>query len=153
MRRAKRWLGRFAGMLALAQPVLACAMSCNLLAASRFNFGDYDPLAPLPLDVQATYTLQCIPDHPHEKLRLKITALSPAQSSSLQGPVPGKFVRFGMYLDPGRQIPLDGRTLFDLSDRISTVTEYPVTVYGRMPAKQNIPAGSYRTSITFVIEY
>lgn len=135
------------------QPALSHAMSCNLLAASRFNFGDYDPLAPMPLDVEATYTLQCIPDHPHEKLRLKITALSPNQSSSLRGPVAGKSVRFSMYLDPGRQIPLEGRSLFDLSDRISTISEYPITIYGRMPAKQNIPAGSYRTSLTFVIEY
>lgn len=153
MKRAATRAGWFACALILVQPMLACAMSCTLIASGRFDFGAYDPLSPVPLDVQATYMLQCLPDHPHEKLNLKITAQTDAASNSLHGTVAGKAVRFGMYVDPGRHIPIDGRAIVELSDRLSTPKEYPVTIYGRMPARQNIPAGSYRAGITFLIEY
>ncbi len=148
------WMACVVGILQLWMPLPVSAMSCQLLAASRFNFGAYDPLSPLPLDVQATYALQCMPDHPQEKLALKITVL-PAGSNSaqLQGDSADQSVRFGMYSDPERSIPMDARPLIELSDRISTLREYPITIYGRLPARQNIAAGVYRASVQLLIEY
>lgn len=148
------WVACVVGILQLWMPPPVSAMSCQLLAASRFNFGAYDPLSPLPLDVQATYALQCMPDHPQEKLALKITVL-PAGSNSahLQGSSTDQSVRFGMYSDPERSIPMDARPLIELSDRISTLREYPITIYGRLPARQNIAAGVYRASVQLLIEY
>lgn len=153
-RRWPYWLIGVVCVLEITKPLPASAMSCNLLAASRFNFGAYDPLSPLPLDVQATYTLQCVPDHRQERLNLRIMALSAgSQSNELLGSSTEKSVRFGMFSDPQRSVPIDARPLIELSDRISTPQDYPITIYGRLPARQNITAGVYRASIHLVIEY
>jgi spore coat protein U-like protein len=58
-----------------------------------------------------------------------------------------------MYSDPERSIPMDARPLIELSDRISTLREYPITIYGRLPGRQNIAAGVYRASVQLLIEY
>lgn len=154
MKRTPCWPGIILCLFAITQTGLVQAMSCHLLSANHFNFGLYDPLSSSPTDVQATYALQCIPDHPNERLKLKLTVLNTNKfSDSLQGTVAAKPLRFGLYLDPNRTIAIDTQTRIDINDRLSTVNEYPITIYGRLPPKQNIPAGNYRASLTFLIEY
>ena len=154
MKRAPYWQGIILCLFTITLPGLVQAMSCHLLSAIHFNFGLYDPLSPSPTDVQATYALQCIPDHPNERLKLRITVLNAnGITDSLQGSVVAKPLRFGLYLDPNRTIAIDTQTRIDINDRLSTVNEYPITIYGRLPPKQNIPAGNYRASLTFLIEY
>lgn len=154
MKRCGHWQAKIICALMMALPSLAQPMSCNLLSASRFNFGAYDPLSTLPTDVQATYTLQCIPAHPNERLNLQITVLPTAGiSDTLHASGTGKSVRFGFYQDPQRTIAIDANTRIVITDRLSITHEYPLTIYGRLPAKQNVPAGIYRTSLSFIIEY
>ena len=145
---------RIALALMICLPLLSHAMSCNLLSAGRFNFGAYDPLSSLPTDVQATFTLQCIPAHPNERLNLQITVLTATGvPGNLQASGTAKSIQFGFYQDPQRTVALDANTRIVMTDRLSTAREYPITIYGRLPAKQNIPAGTYHANITFVIDY
>ena len=154
MNRWWNWQARISYALMMVLPSIAQPMSCNLLSASRFNFGAYDPLSTLPTDVQATYILQCIPAHPNERLNLQITVLPTAGTAdSLQASGTGKSVRFGFYQDPQRSMAIDANTRIVITDRLSMMHEYPLTIYGRLPAKQNVPAGTYRTSLSFIIQY
>ena len=134
----------------------AQAMSCALLSASRFNFGAYQPLNGKPHDVEATYVIQCTPAYAGESLKLKVTLISGEGETgqwNLLGSGPGVPIRFGLYRDPARQILLDPRVPFEFSAPLNTMQEFPITIYGRMPGRQDAPAGSYHASLTVLLEY
>ena len=132
------------------------AMSCTPLSASRFNFGAYQPLSVRPHDVEATYVIQCTPAYAGEPLKLKLTLIlgnAGGGQWDLYRSGPGAPLRFSLYRDPARQVSLDPRVPFEFSTQLNTMQEFPITNYGRIPARQNVAAGSYQASMTLLVEY
>lgn len=156
MTQSLRSTARLALAALLVMPsVCAQAMSCTPLSGSRFNFGTYDPLSVKPHDMQATYVIQCTPDYAGELLKLAVT-LVPGEGEAGQWRMQGSSgmpVRFGLYRDPARQVPLDASARFEFSGQLSATQEFQVTIYGRLPARQNVAAGSYQATLTLLLEY
>lgn len=137
----------------------AWALTCSLSAIAT-SFGVYAPFSAMPLDSAGSVTVTC-----EGLLGLLVSyevQLSTGSSGSyaprrLNGP--GYQLDYNLYIDAARSsVWGDGSggttTVSDnytLSVLFSVVRNY--TVYGRMPAGQNVAPGSYTDTITVTINY
>jgi spore coat protein U domain-containing protein, fimbrial subunit CupE1/2/3/6 len=133
------WLG-----LALAGTATA---GCSI-NATTLNFGEYDVFDVSPADITGTLSVSCDADTPFQ------VALGPGQGNfaarQLQnGP---NVLIYNLYTDPTRlSIWGDGSPGTSILSSSGTGASY--TVYGRIPARQNVRAGSYADTITVTLTF
>jgi spore coat protein U-like protein len=135
-----------------------------VLSGNGLAFGAYDLLAAGPTDTQATIVVQCerTGGTPAVSLSLHLDAGANAVSVEarrmLHAGGSGSTLAYGMYRDPARTSPwgvadgIDtvGATL-SVPDRGTASAQF--TIYGRMPARQNAPVGSYTDRVQLTILY
>jgi len=135
------------------------AFNCDV-TATGLAFGPYDFLASFPTDTTGSVMVSCnIPaQNPHAPLAVTID-LSPGISGSFaqrqmqsSGPDP---LYYNLFTNPSfSTIWGDGnggsssQTAFVTSD-----TPYSAVIYGRIPAGQKVPVGTYSDVITVTIEW
>lgn len=137
----------------------AWALTCSLSAVAT-SFGTYNPFSAVPLDSAGSVTVTC--ENLVSLLVSYSVQLSPGSSGSylprsLSGP--GYQLDYNLYTDAARSsVWGDGSgataTINDgylLGALLPVVRSY--TVYGRMPAGQNVAPGSYGDTITVTINY
>lgn len=132
----------------------ASAMTCGLSGAAQLVFGRYEPWSESPNDIQGTFYLECTPDFPGEMLNINVRLLpSFPASMTLRNIRTGEWLRYTLYRDPGRTVPIFGDELFDLRTPLAVPTRFPVTLYGRISPGQNVGIGLYRSRLNMLIQY
>ncbi len=152
MSRGRTWISLLAAFTLLASAELR-AMSCVIASAPQFSFGAYDPMSPLALDLQTTLVVQCTPAFPGETLRMQISILGMSAPLQMLNPQYGDAMRFGIYTDPARSVPIDPHQPINISTSLGTTTTLEIPLYGRVPAGQPVSVGSYQMNMALIVDY
>ncbi len=144
----------------LAWPVnRAEAFKCDV-TATGLNFGNYDVFSPIPVDSTASINVTCNipPQNPQAPLAVNIS-LSPGISGSF---VPramqstgGDTLNYNLY-STASMSTIWGDGGGSSSVQTAFVTKdmpWNATLFGRIPAQQNVRAGSYSDTITVTIDF
>jgi spore coat protein U domain-containing protein, fimbrial subunit CupE1/2/3/6 len=136
----------------------ATAFNCNV-NATGVNFGGYDVFSSTPRDATGSIQVDCnIPaKNPHAPLMVTIS-ISPGNSGlfaqrTLQGP--GSVLNYNLYTSPSfSTVWGDGSSGSDYQT-VFVTRESPWTgiIYGRIPARQNVPAGIYDDLLIVTVEW
>jgi spore coat protein U-like protein len=137
----------------------AQAFNCDVTATS-LNFGSYDVFSNVPLDSTASINVSCNipPQNPQAPLAVTIS-LSPGNSGSF---APRSMQSTGAdILDYNLYTNASMSTIWGDGGGSSTVQSafvtsampWNATLFGRIPARQNVSAGSYSDTITVTIDF
>jgi spore coat protein U-like protein len=145
--------------LALVVPGVANALSCGV-SATAVGFGSYDTLSPLHDDATGTITVTC-----SNLLSLLVSYDILLSSGGASSYSPRRMASGGHRLDYNLYTNLTRSTIWGdgtggsskLSDGYLLGVLVPVvrnyTIFGRIPARQNVAAGSYTDTITVTVNY
>lgn len=127
---------------------------CNV-ATSPLNFGNYDPVAAnktTPLDSTTVVNVYCTAQTP-VTVALDNGLWLTGSTRRLQSAA-GNFLNYEMYKDSARGVVWNAT---NLNSGTSTSKNTPInsgfTVYGRVAAAQDLPAGSYSDTVTVTVNY
>lgn len=136
----------------------AGAFKCNI-NATGVSFGGYDVFASSPRDATGSVTVDCnIPaNNPHAPLAVTVS-ISPGNSGTftqrrMQGP--GTDLNYNLYATPSfSTVWGDGSGGSQVqSSMVNRDTPFSATIYGRIPARQNVPAGIYNDLLIVTVEW
>lgn len=156
MRRASRALIRSVGaavVLLLVMAADARAEQCSVSSTS-VSFGSYNVFANGPTDSTGTVTYRC-----NGNAAPVWISLSRGQSSTFEARTMTKGVDeldYNLYRDAARtQVWGDGsggtQVAFDLV--VPKNTDVTLTIYGRIPAGQDVRAGTYTDTVSVVVNF
>lgn len=150
----KRMIRRVVIIAAAMSVSSAAAMSCVASSGTQLVFGRYDPWSPSHHDMLGTVEIVCTPASPGEiadvTVRLQSYQPGPLFMRNLDT---GEQLRFDLYQDAARARPLVDGLLFSLRVPLAVPLTFPFTLYGRIPAGQQIGVGRYSTALTVLVEY
>ena len=134
--------------LAVATPV-AWAAKCTV-STTGLNFGTYDVFSTLNDDITATITVNCTNKAPYS---IWLSSGSGTFASRTLTKI-GSVLAYNLYLDPTHlTIWGDGTGGTGTFSGTGTGTNVGTTVYGRIPARQNVAVGSYSDLITVTVTF
>jgi spore coat protein U-like protein len=150
----------FCAMPQAAQATCAVASLCACsVSATTLAFGSYDPLSNTPTDSTATVTVDCI-------LVVAIAgsfdvALSTGSSGSFsQRKLSGgtsDTLNYNLYTNASRTTVWGdgsgGSSIMSPTFTALLAVNRVLTVYGRIPARQNVASGPYNDTITVTVTY
>ncbi len=138
------------------------AIVCRIVSGTTLAFGAYDVLSLQPKDTQGTVGITCDrsggPQNVTVLMRLGIgthgTSVSARRMRDSSGS--GDFLSYGLYRDSGRN------NVWGSSDNIDTMSQalsvpnnqsrsVSFVIYGRIPAQQDVSAGSYGDSVQITV--
>jgi len=127
---------------------------CNV-STSPLNFGNYDPVvanAAAPLNSTTVVNVYCTAGTP-AKVALD-TGLWSAGSPRRLKSAAGNFLNYEMYTNSGHTVIWNAtNTNNGTSASKLTPINGGFTVYGQLPAGQDIPAGAYSDTVTVTVNY
>ena len=149
-------LGVRAGLLLAAAvlllPARANAANCSISTTS-VAFGTYNVFSASPLDSTGTVTIQCT-GNANVQINLdKGGAATFAGRRMLKGSEP---LSYNLYTDAARTLIWgDGTsgTSTYTQNGVPNNTPVTVTIYGQVPADQDVTAGSYSNTVTAVVNF
>ena len=152
---AKRALATLAVLTGIgwASPASAAGPSCTISATS-VNFGNYNVFTAAPLDSTGTVTYNC-----NDKAKNITVMLSKGVSGTysprtmMKGAEP---LSYNLYTDAARSIVWGdgtGGTSVHSSANPPADTNVVLTIYARVPASQDVTAGSFSETISAVINF
>lgn len=146
MTRLRLAFAALAGTLIAATAAPASAATCSV-SSPGLAFGSYDALASSSLDGVGNINVSC-------DVSASFTIALSAGSGSFEQRLMtagASQLGYNLYTDASRTTVWgDGITGNTVSATGDAVT---VSVYGRIPARQNVPAGVYADSITVTVSY
>jgi spore coat protein U-like protein len=125
---------------------------CQLIA-NDLNFGQYDPVGAnksTPLDSRTTLNLTCTKGT-SAKLEIDACAHASGQQRILQGPRNFPLKYDLMQRSSGGSRWGTGSDAFTMTVHSSSL--YSITVFGRIPAGQDAPAGQYADTCVVTVSY
>jgi len=148
----------FAGTATSNMAVSATVSANCTIAAGALAFGAYDPIvanASVPLPGTATLTVTCTSGSP-STITLD-QGLNPAGGSTNAAPLRqmasgGNFLSYGLFQDNAHTITW-GNTAGTGAAYTGTGVAGSVTVFGQVPAAQNVPAGTYNDTVVATITF
>ncbi len=144
----------------LAWPVnRAEAFQCDV-TATGLNFGSYDVFSPVPLDSTASINVSCNipPQNAHAPLAVTIS-LSPGNSGSFaprsMQSAGGDTLDYNLYANATSLSPWGNGSgsSYVQNAPVTSATPWNATIFARIPARQNVRAGSYSDTITVTIDF
>jgi spore coat protein U-like protein len=137
----------------------AAAFDCNV-NATGLNFGSYDVFSPVPLSTTGTVRVDCNipPQNPHAPLAVTIS-LSPGNAGTFaqrwMQSTGSDRLHYNLYTDASMSSIWGdgGGTSVVQSAFVTRDTPWQDTIFGRIPARQNVRAGSYRDTIVITIDW
>lgn len=134
------------------------AAACQVKAAV-LSFGMYDILSVEDTEATAGFTISCnsvrAPDSVPVQVLLSAGGSGNSSQRFMLGSVSGAVLYYNLYLNAARSTVFgdgsDGSGT--LTNSVNKSTPWTVTVYGRIPALQNVPIGTYTDSLTITILY
>ena len=138
------------------------ATTCRIVTVGSIGFGNYDVLATTPNDTLLGVTVACDRSGGPANVTVTVGLGAGANGSSvdarrmLQTSAPGDYLSYGLFRDVGRSsvwgnsngINTVSRTLSVPNNGSASTT---FTVYGRIPAQQNVAAGEYRDTVQITV--
>ena len=135
-------------------PPIVSAMSCAISDTAQLAFGRYEPTSSSPADIQGTFYLECNPAFPGEILNVQVRLLpSFPASMTMRNIRTGEWLRYTLYRDPGRMIPVFSDEIFNLRMPLAVATRFPITLYARISPGQDVVTGIYRSRLNMLVEY
>ena len=137
---------------ALCLAAVPAEAACSL-SATGVAFGAYDVFAPAPTDSTGTVVLDCDPAEKNITITLSPGTGTYATRTLRQG---AETLGYNLYLDAARtSVWGDGSagttTFFIKNPRPNRPTE--VTIFGRIPAAQDVSVGAYADTIIVTVEF
>ena len=141
----------------LAAPLIGAPAAACTISGTGVAFGAYDPQSAASDDSAGTVSVNC-----HPSVESPIVALSTGQSGSyaarrMSG---GSFnINYNLYTSGARTIVWGDGTGGSVTQTLSGGTvsggtrTFSRTIYGRIPALQNVGAGPYSDTITLTVTF
>jgi spore coat protein U-like protein len=131
----------------------ARAETCTV-GTTSLQFGIYDVFASSPNDSTATIVLSCQGNA--RDVRIAISRGTAPTFGSRRMWKGSERLFFNVFRDAARTAVWGdgtGGSQVEIVDQVRNNDPYPVTVYGRVPAGQDVSAGSYTDSVTVTIDF
>jgi spore coat protein U-like protein len=134
----------------------AAAKSCFPMNSAQLNFGNYNPGSSQDVDVVATVDIYCSPAFKGQQLDVRINLIgvsSQGERRVLNNRTYNDEAHFILFQDAARTIPLTDQMAIPITEYLPQSKIFTIRLYGRMPAKQDIGAGTYMTNLIIHIDY
>lgn len=126
--------------------------SCTV-SATALTFGSYNPLSSTPLDATSTITVNCTTGTSYT-VGLNAGGTSGATVTTRQMLQSANTLNYSLFRDSGHTNNWGNTPGTDTpASVIATTSAAATTVYGRIPALQNVPAGSYTDTVQVTVNY
>lgn len=126
----------------------ACVVTSNSLA-----FGNYNPTSASPTDATSTFDVLCTAGTSYS-VGLNAGTKAGATVTTRQMSSGGNVLSYSLYSDSSRSTNWGNTPGTDTpSPTTAGVLPSTFTVYGRIPAQQNVQAGSYADTVTITVSY
>jgi spore coat protein U-like protein len=145
------------------QASMTVPRSCKVTISGSFNFGNYDPVvanasAPLNVTVPAFLSVYCTKGTPSVWVGLNTgtnSSHAPAGMNHAASDGKGNYVGYEFYQDPAFTTVWGNTqaTAPTFGPFNSAKTPATAHVYGRAPAGQDLPAGTYTDTITATVNF
>ena len=134
-------------------PVTANVLTSCSVSANPLAFGSYDPTATAPLDAATTLSVLCTVGTSFT-VGLNAGTAPGATVTTRQMTNGASALSYALYQSAARTT-IWGNTPGTNTPPPTTALATPtsLTVYGRVPASQNVPAGGYSDTITVTVNY
>ena len=151
-----RWIAAAAALVAaVIQPRLATAGSCTVTTVMPVAFGSYDVFDSAPVVSTGAISFECTDIAPTDSVRIDLDGGS-ARSFAPRTLRRGAFaLAYNLYLDAAHSVIWGdgtGGSGFYGPVRPAAGTN-TVILYGRIPARQPVAAGTYADTVTVTIQY
>lgn len=134
-------------------PVTATVVKACQVNASPLAFGNYDPTSAAALNGTTTLTVLCTVGSSFT-VGLNAGTATGATVATRKMSNGGNTLSYALYQDAGRGDNWGNTPGTDTPDAITAATTPTnMTVYGQVPAGQNVPAGDYSDTITVTVTY
>lgn len=130
----------------LVAPRSASAQFCMFTATPTVAFGTYDPLGASPTDTVATVSWFCFPNSPLVLIESG-SCSSDFRNRCMQGPTDR--LGYNLFQD-ANHARIWGNTR--ATGQQPSGLWGNLTIYGRIPAKQDVGAGSYSDKVTITLQ-
>jgi spore coat protein U-like protein len=129
------------------------ALSQCAISVSSVNFGAYDIFSNIPKDITGSITYNCTGVNPTPtSVAIDLSQGNASNYNQRQLRNGTDSINYNLYLDAAGQI-IWGNASSGTSRYTSSVLNGNVTIYGRIPARQKVTAGTYSDTITVTIEF
>jgi spore coat protein U-like protein len=133
--------------------VSATVVEACVVTATNLAFGTYDPTASSPADAASAITVTCTPGTVYS-VGLNAGATAGATVTSRQMASGSDRLGYGLYQDAARSVNWGNMPGTDTpAAATASLTPSVLTVYGRVPAQQALPVGSYTDTVTITVSY
>lgn len=143
-------------VILLAAGIRVCyAASCYPTNAPRLVFSPYHPISLHPEDIETVIDFFCAPAFQGNKLHVSVSVQGNTQSLAYQmRNAVGDTIRYGLFIDPARSIPLTSGITLPLRDINPGTKTFSVILYGRIFASQKTAGvGQYRGFVNLLLNY
>ncbi len=147
------------GLAACGAPLSSQAVvTCSIRTLSSVAFGIYNPYAATALDGVATATISCTGTKSNDVANVSITASAGLGGSffprRMQGPG-ANWLAYNLYIDAGRTqiFGTGGAGTFADTGAASTPIAFTQTIYGRIPAGQDVAVGAYSDLLIYSVNF
>lgn len=130
--------------------------TCSITAGS-LAFPNYDPVAAAQVDGSAALTVSCTKG---ASVALTLgegahagTGSTPAAPVRRMADASSNFLGYTLYTDAGRSTVWGNTGATGVSYTSTTSAANPVSVYGRIAASQDVPAGSYTDTVVATVTF
>lgn len=129
--------------------VLATVINtCEISAPNDLNFGNYNPLDPNHVDQTVTFQVRCTRNTPNVWVGLNDGVNGTRFMASGTN-----LLDYELYQDTGRTTVWGNTQTDGVPYNPTNSGWYTMTVYGRLFALQDVPAGSYADTVTATINW
>lgn len=126
--------------------------SCTV-SATPLAFGNYNPLSSTPLDATSTITVNCTTGTSYT-VGLNAGGTSGATVTTRQMLQSANALNYSLFRDSGHATNWGNTPGTDTpASVVATTSAATTTVYGRIPALQNVPAGNYTDTVQVTVNY
>lgn len=151
-------------LVLLAPGAATAAVVCRITSAGALAFAPYDALVPTPTDSEASVLVTCERDGGPQNVTLVLQASQGMNSTSVNARRlahaggTSDTLNYGLYTDPGRSNVLgmtEGINTLRVSLSVpnkSSATRR-LTIFGRIPAGQDVSTGNYIDTVHLTLMY
>jgi spore coat protein U-like protein len=142
--------------LTLGVPRPAAAISCSWSSSSAVSFGSYDVFDGAPVDAAGTVSFICDLILPIETVMVTLSAGGAGSYSPRTLTSGASSLAYNLYRDAARTVVWGdgtGGTSVYGPATAPLATLVPLTVYGRVPARQDVRAGAYGDTVVATLHF
>lgn len=133
--------------------VSATVQTACVVVASPLAFGNYNPTSSTPLDATTTFNVTCTNGTSYT-VGLNAGTTSGSSVTARKMNKSGTTLNYSLYQDTGRTTNWGNTPGTDTPAAATAgASAATITVYGRVPALQNVSAGSYTDAVTVTVNY